>query len=476
MKKLVLVYPNWISDYGRFNPAKYFARSYALYPPLNLALLGTIAKQNNYLVHIIDGEVERLDGNGITNKIIDIEPDYVAFTATTPFYHLTKEIATNLSRFNGGHNPVLILGGAHVSNCGIDDDDFSMFDYCFKGESEKSWKYFLTGTWVEKNKEPIFYESDPIDNIDNIVYPDRTLLQNNLYKMKTRFGVKKFTTIVHSRGCPFNCIFCSSKGFSRKIRIRSPESFVDEIKWINKTIGIDYFVIISDTFTMDRDNVLQVCDLIKKNDLNIHFEAATRANILDDELIKNMAEAGLVSIGLGLESVDENVRKIMGKKSIPIESYEVANKLAQKYGVSTQNAMIIGMPGDDITTIGKTMRFVRSQRDIKQGNVSIAVPYPGTQLYTMAKNNEYGLKLVTEDFSQFKRYGFSVMSVGDLTPEKLKDLQDQCFASIYVPWWRWRATIQRSGWFGLLDKWYRVLKMFFTGRWQFLFTSRLKKF
>lgn len=477
MKKMVLVYPGWISDYGRFNPAKYFARSYALYPPLNLALLGTIAKQHNYLVHIIDGEIERLDGVGITKKIIDIDPDFVAFTATTPFYHLTKEIASNLSSFNGGPNPILILGGAHISNCGITEDDFSMFDYCFKGESEQSWQGFLNAMNsinATKKESPIIFESNPVDNIDDIIYPDRTLLKYQLYKMRTRFGVKNFTTIVHSRGCPFNCIFCSSKGFSRKIRIRSPESFVDEIKWINKTLGIDYFVIISDTFTMNRDNVLKVCELINRNDLNIHFEAATRANILDEELMKNMAEAGLVSIGLGLESVDENVRKIMGKGNIRIEDYVVANELAQRYGVSTQNAVMIGMPGDTIETIKKTMYFLRTTKSIKQANVSIAVPYPGTILYNMARNGEYNLKLETEDFSQFKRYGFSVMNVGDLTPQKLKKIQDECFASIYAPWWRWGATIRRSGLFGLVDKLYRVAKMFFSLRWGFLFTSSLK--
>jgi hypothetical protein len=92
----------------------------------------------------------------------------------------------------------------------------------------------------------------------------------------------------------------------------------------------------------------------------------------------------------------------------------------------------------------------------------------------MAKNGEHNLKLETTEFSQFKRYGFSVMSSGDLTPDKLKKIQDECYASIYLPWWRWRATIRRSGWFGLVDKLYRVAKMFFTGRWEFLFTKNLR--
>ena len=474
MKKLVLVYPNWISDYGRFNPAKYFARTYALWPPLSLALLATIAKKQDYLVHVIDGEIERLDINSLTNKIIDIAPDYVGFTSTTPFYHLTKKIATNLSNQTNSYNPVLILGGAHVSNCGDTEDDFSMFDYCFRGESEQSWKDFLSSD-IQKNKEPMFIKSDTIDDIENPTFPDRTLLKYNLYKMKTKFGMRNIATVIHSRGCPFNCIFCSSKGFSRKVRIRTPEGFVDEIKWLNKTLEIGYFGIISDTFTMDKNNVLTVCDLIKRNDLKINFEVSTRANLVDDELMKSMADAGLTLISFGLESVDPNVRSIMNKGGIKIEDYIVANNLANKYGVITQNPTMIGMPGDTIETIKKTMYFLRTNKSIKQANVSIAVPYPGTKLYDMAKNGEHNLKLETEDFSQFKRYGFSVMNVGELTPKRLKKIQDECFASIYFPWWRWRATIQRSGVFGLVDKLYRITKIFFSLRWDFLFTYRLKQ-
>jgi anaerobic magnesium-protoporphyrin IX monomethyl ester cyclase len=475
MKKIVFVYPNWINDYGKYNPAKYFARSYAKWPPLNLTLLATIAQQKNYLVYILDGEIEKLDGDRLTQKLIDIAPDYIAFTSTTPFYHLTKKIASDIANLTGGYKPILILGGAHVSNCESHEDDFSMFDYCFEGESEGSWSDFLSAE-AKKNTEPVIFKSNPIENIDNVIYPDRSLLKHHLYKIKTKFGTKIFTSIIHSRGCPFNCIFCSSKGFSRKVRIRTPESFVDEMKWSNKTLGIDYFATISDTFTMDRKNVLEVCELINKNDLKIHFEIATRANLVDDELMKNMAEAGLTSVAYGLESVDERVRSIMNKTAVKIEDYVVANELAAKYGVITQNPSIIGMPGDTIDTIKKTMYFIRTTKSIKQANVSIAVPYPGTKLYTMAKNGEYDLKLETDDFSQFKRYGFAVMSVGDLTPQKLKKIQDECFASIYLPWWRWRTTVQRSGWFGLVDKLYRVAKMFVSGRWELLFTRNLKRY
>lgn len=473
MKKIVFVYPNWIAEYGRFNPARYFARTYALWPPLNLTLLATMAQQQGYLVHIIDGEVERLNVDSMVTRLLDIAPDYIAFTATTPFYHLTKQIVRKLAGVPG-YKPVLILGGGHVSNCGMDEDDFSMFDYCFKGESERSWENFLQGD-AGKQPEPVVFESDPIEDIDNVVYPDRTLLRSELYRIKTKFGTKMFTSIIHSRGCPFNCIFCSSKGFGPKTRIRSPESFVDEIKWLNSTLGIDYYSIISDTFTMSRDNVLRCCELIRENGLDIHFEAVTRANLVDDELMKEMAGVGLTLISYGLESADENVRTIMNKTAVKLEDYIVANDLANKYGVMTQNPTMIGMPGDTVGTIKKTMQFLRANRSIKQSNVSIAVPYPGTKLYEMARKGEHGLHLETDDFSQFKRYGFSVMSVGDLTPEKLKKIQYQCFASIYLPWWRWRSTVQRSGFLGLFSHLFKILRTFLSLHWDFLFTGRLGK-
>jgi anaerobic magnesium-protoporphyrin IX monomethyl ester cyclase len=470
MKKILFISPWWTSDYGKFNPARYFARAYSQWPPLNLALLATIARNKGFLVNIIDAELKGISRKILYDKIKNIEADFVAFTSTTPYYHIVKEIAS-FAKMNT--NSTILLGGAHVSNCNEKDDDFTMFDFCFKGEAENTWINFLDEL-PKKESNTIFFESKPIDDIDNI-FPDRTLLDYKSYTTMNNFGKKILTSIIHSRGCPFNCIFCSPNGFSKKIRIRSPESFVDEIFWINKTLDINYFGIISDTFTMDKNNVLSICELIKKRGLNINFEAGTRANLIDEELMKEMSSAGLSLISFGLESVDENVRKIMGKNTINIDAYIKANELAIKYGVTTQNSTIIGMPGDTIKSIKKTMLFLRENKNIKQANVSIAVPYPGTKLYEMAINGEHDLSLIESNFSKFKRYGFSVMNVGDLTTKDLKRIQDECFASIYLPIWRWIPTIGRSGIYGLLDKLYRISKMFLSLRWEFLFKRNLKK-
>lgn len=75
---------------------------------------------------------------------------------------------------------------------------------------------------------------------------------------------------------------------------------------------------------------------------------------------------------------------------------------------------MIGLPGETEETIRKTLRFLRESKEIKQANISIAVPYPGTELYEMAKKEEYKLRLVTNDFSNFRRYNTAVTQVGDL--------------------------------------------------------------
>jgi radical SAM superfamily enzyme YgiQ (UPF0313 family) len=183
-----------------------------------------------------------------------------------------------------------------------------------------------------------------------------------------------------------------------------------------------------------------------------------------------MSRAGLIRMGFGLESADENIRTIM-RKEIPLQSYIQANRWANRYGIETQNATIIGMPGETRDTIKKTMSFLRDNHDIRQANVSIAVPYPGTELYRMAKNQEHNLKLIEKDFSRYQRYNSATMQVGELTPTDLIDLQNQCFASIYIAPWRWLSIIKKSGLTGFFLTWKRILKCLLRGQGELLFIS-----
>jgi len=478
--KISLLYPLWTEDYGEIS---HFAKKAGKWPPLNLAYLGAIAGKEGHEVNIIDGEAEGLSIEQIVNQTKDFSPDLIGITGTTPFYHICVNLAKELKKQL--HEVPVAIGGPHVTV--LKEDVFeNCFDYAFIGEAEKSWEAFLDiyekgqdisqvgGILYRVKKEVRFTgAAEPIGDIDDLPIPSRHLLKSENYNLGTLQGTKRFTSIMTMRGCPFKCIFCSTKVFGNDTRRRSPEKVIQEIKEFREKYRIEHFMFLDDTLTLNRQHALDICDLLIKEKLGITWEGSTRANLVDDELIKNMVKSGLVRLSFGLESVDENIRKIM-KKKVQLESYIEANRLTNKYGIETLNSCMIGLPGETEETIRKTLRFLRESKEIKQANISIAVPYPGTELYEMAKKEEYSLRLITNDFSDFRRYNAAVMQVGGLSPQDLIDIQNEAFASIYIfaPW-RWDPMTKKSGLQGAELTVRRLMKCIDRGNTRFLTNEQL---
>lgn len=464
----MFLYPQWTGDYGIFS---HFGKKAGVYPVLNLAYLGALAEELGHEVKIIDGQVEKLSCKKMVDKVVDFDPDLIGMTATTPFFHFVEETAIAIKK-KLPYTPIL-LGGPHITV--LKEEAFKdCFDYGFIGEADVSFPEFLkkydSGTFDIKgilyrvgNKVKYNGDANFVTDINALPRPARHLLKTDRYKLGTLSGVKNFATVMTTRGCPFRCIFCSTKVFGNKVRKRSPRLVVDEIKHIKKKYNINHFMILDDTLTLDRKHILEICDLIIKENMNITFEGGTRANLLDEELVSKLKKAGMIRISFGLESVDEKIRKTM-RKEVPLESYIEANKLTNKYGIETLNSCMIGLPGETKNTIKKTLSFLRDSHDIKQANLSIAVPYPGTELYHMAKKETHGLKLIIDNFSKFRRYNCAVMQVGNLSPEELIKLQNDAFASIYLAYWRWIPVLKKSGLFGLFLTFTRLLKSVARGR------------
>jgi len=464
--KILLIFPKWTGDYGILG---YFAKKASVWPPLNLAYLAAIAEKNGHEVKIIDGEAEDIPINEMIKHTAMFKPDIIGLTATTPFFHVVVELAKSLKQ-NFSEIPI-VIGGTHITI--LREKAFApCFDYAFIGEAEEAWPLFLEKyekgkdiseikgiLYRDKDKIKFTGEFEPISDIDSIPFPARHLLNSDKYNIGTLQGNKKFTTIMTTRGCPFKCIFCSTKVFGKRIRKRSPRLVVDEMISVISQFNVKHFIISDDTLTLDKNHILELCDIIESEKLNITLDASTRANLVDEEIISRLSKVGLIRLSFGLESVDPNIRKIM-RKEVPLESYEIANKLTNKYNIETLNSCMIGLPGETVDTVRKTLSFLRRSREIKQANLSIAIPYPGTELYEMAKKGEYGLKLEIDDFSKFRRYGSAVMSVGDLSPDDLIRLQNDAFVSIYMAPWRWLPVLKKSGFIGLLLTFMRFIKSF----------------
>ncbi|MCX9014276.1 MAG: radical SAM protein [Candidatus Methanoperedens sp.] len=476
--KIILIYPKWTQEYGTFGS---FAKKASVWPPLNLAFLAAIAENLGHDVKIIDGEAEDISLEKMVELTVAFNPDIIGITATTPFYHIAVELANELKK--QVNEVPLIIGGPHITVL-KENAFFPCFDYAFIGEADESWSLFLKlyeeGKGISAVKGLLFRDgenivftgdADPVYDLDYMPPPARHLLQMDKYTIGTMEGTKKFTTIMSVRGCPFKCIFCSTKVFGSRFRKRSPRLVVNEMKSIVEKYGIRHFMFLDDTLTLEKNHILAICDLIVEEKLDITFEGSTRANLVDEEIISKMVKAGLIRISFGLESVDGNIRRIM-RKEVPLESYIIANKLTNKYGIETLNSCMIGLPGETFDTVKKTLSFLRDSHEIKQANISIAVPYPGTELYDMAKRGDYGLKLLVDDFSQFRRYNSAVMSVGDLSPDELIKIQNDAFASIYLAPWRLIPMLRKSGLSGVYLTFTRLIKSILKGRFELIFVDR----
>jgi radical SAM superfamily enzyme YgiQ (UPF0313 family) len=445
-----------------------------------LAYLAASAENLGHEVMIIDAEAENMQCIEMVNKVVNFNPDLIGMTSTTPFFHFV-EAAAKLIKESLPDTPIL-LGGPHITV--LKEKAFKKcFDYGFIGEADKSFpaflKNYIQGQDLSAVPGILFRDgqnvkntgdSAPVMDMDSLLPPAYHLLKMNRYKIGTLQGMKNFATIMTVRGCPFQCIFCSTKVFGKNVRRRSPELVVNEIKYIQKQYHINHFIFLDDTLTLYREHILKICELIIKDNINITFEGSTRANLIDEELIVKLREAGMVRVSFGLESVDENIRKTMGKE-VPLESYIIANRLTNKHGIETLNSCMIGLPGETKDSIKKTLSFLRDSREIKQANISIAVPYPGTELYDMATNGTHGLKLMVSDFSKFRRYNIAVMKVGDLLPEALIRFQNDAFASIYLAPWRWIPVLKKSGFLGLILTFQRLIISMASGRFELVFVS-----
>ena len=347
------------------------------------------------------------------------------------------------------------------------------FDYAFIGEGEEPWKKFLNvlDAHGDLSEVPgIIYRDENLliqktektntsKNLDIYPRPAYHLLKMGEYRLGTLKGRLPFSSIQLVRGCPWKCIFCASDQLeTTRILKRSVSTIVDEIEGLVNTYGIKHFMIIDDVLTLVRKTTVEFCNQLIDRKINITFEGSTRANLLDDELVGLMKKAGLIRLSFGLETVDEDMRKTMNKK-VPLDAYREANALLNKHKIEALNSVMIGLPGESEENVWKTLNFLKGAREVKQANFAIAVPYPGTVFHDMASSGEHDIELLTEDFTEYKRYGHAVTNVGKLTSEDLLRLQNEGFVSIYSKWWRWWPVVKKNGVIGLYLTFHRMLIM-----------------
>ena len=414
-------------------------------PPMGIAYLAAVLRNSGFDVELFDAEALNLSIDEIVEHVKQKNPDIIGITCTTPLIYGAVEICNRIKESN--QRIVTILGGPHISAMPrqtmelsekidyivLKEAEYSLLEL-IKALDEKTSVDDIKGIGYRKNNEIIVNSPrDLIENLDELPFPARDLLPQEKYifvlpateRFIGRYG-ENFAVIISSRGCPYQCIFCDSCAtFGKKVRLRTPKNVVDEIEDVVKEYNIRIFYIDDDTFTISKQRAIDICKEIISRKLDIAFLTTSRVNTIDDELSFWLKKAGCFMVNMGVEAGDERILQVI-KKSITKEQVRRAVESVHKYGMYTYLSFMIGNPEETEETIQKTIDFAKELNPF-HSQFSIAIPFPGTELWEIAKQNNL---IETEDFSKYMWYYSVVFVPKGLTKEKLLELQKKAYEEL----------------------------------------------
>jgi radical SAM superfamily enzyme YgiQ (UPF0313 family) len=186
------------------------------------------------------------------------------------------------------------------------------------------------------------------------------------------------TTIFTSRGCPFRCSFCDRPHLGHRFRARSAENVLDELE-LCVGMGIKEFLFYDDTFTVDKQRAIDICNGIVERELDIGWDIRTRVDTVNEEVIKHLAKAGCQGIHYGIEAGTEKILKVLNK-GIHLKRARETFELTRKYKIPILAYFMIGNPEETREDIMTTFSVMR-ELDPDYVHVTILTPFPGTKIY-----------------------------------------------------------------------------------------------
>lgn len=360
-----------------------------IYPPLGLLYIASYTnKHSEHKVKVLDPYALNLDYEEMRRQIKQYDPDVVGITAITTQYRDVIETARVTKE--AGSNIHVCVGGPHSFVYPLEILNSPYIDSVLQGEVEYSFPMFLTcleqgkgfrgihGLYIKHDDKIVKgLPRQVIKDLDSLPFPNREDVP--LEKYRTTFGRRElFTSLIGIRGCPFRCAFCFHL-YGQSCRFRSPENVVEELEEC-VSLGIRKFTFWDDTFTIDNKWVIDICDKIMEEKLDITWECRGRVNIVNRKVLEHMYKAGCNKIHYGIESGVQRVLDLM-KKDITLEQARTAIKTSKEIGFKTYTNWMIGLPSETLDEINQTMKFACSLKGLDFANFAVYYPLPNTEFY-----------------------------------------------------------------------------------------------
>ncbi|MBU0898227.1 MAG: B12-binding domain-containing radical SAM protein [Nanoarchaeota archaeon] len=402
--KISLVNPSQIGSkdvYIKDKGANVRSKADYAWPPIDLMMVGGALKKTKHQFKIFDFNAWQTDINGMKKQIKDYSPDMLLLLTSTPTFYNDTDIAKIFKNILADVKIGLI--GTHAS--AIPEDilkDYKEIDFIIRGDSWESIidvidffegkikdipnTYYRNGNKIEKGSD--------IKRKSLEIYPAHDAVDLRHYHVPyARFY--PLTATLTSIGCPYSCVFCTTKMFP--FRMRSVENLMEELKHLCFEMNMKEIIFWDDTFTLFRDRAIKICDEMIKNRMNISWACSSRVDKIDKELLKKMKEAGCHTVLLGVEFGNQRILD-ESKKNTTISQMKKVFKETKEVGIETLAHCVLGYPGETKETMDETIKLV-IELDPDFASFNICTPFPGTDLYEICKKNGW---IITHDFSKYE--------------------------------------------------------------------------
>lgn len=368
-------------------------------PPLGIGYLGAVLEKAGFEVKIFDAPPL---GWGIKKTAAEAKkflPDFIGLSSATVDFNKAVRLAKALKK---SLSASIIIGGPHVTALPEEVIEFPCFDFGVIGEGEETIMELIqaltrkasfrkvAGIVFKEGRKVIKTAPRPfIENLDNLPFPARHLMPPLSAYHPTPATYRKFPvgTMITSRGCPYQCTFCFRGVFGSQWRFRTPENVAAEMEILISKFGAAEIRLWDDTFNADPERVKAICRLIIKRGLVFPWTCLARVNQIDRPMLALMKKAGCWQISYGVESgSDEVLARI--SKGISRKMIQKAIKITDQAGIQSLGFFILGLPGETEKTMEKTIEFAKSL-PLSAANFTMATPYPGTELWALAKKRGF---------------------------------------------------------------------------------------
>ena len=313
-------------------------------------------------------------------------PDIVGISLLSVEVATALKVSQIVKRYN--EKCTVVWGGLHPTFLPNDCLKNNEVDFVIRGEGEHPMLELCRA--LEKGQKPSGVPSlslrqngeivhnplcEPIANLDDIPLPAR---DNVLYPES--FDFKSLGSMIISRGCPFRCSFCSSRNFwDKKVRFRSPENIVKEIAFLKKEYGTKHIMFWDDSFTINKDTINRYLRAIRESGLDINWKTATRADLIDEELLDVMKKSGCVKLEIGVESGSDRIKKVICK-DVTNDQIKRAFTMINKRGIGSGAFFMAGFPDETLEDLEQTFNLMK-ELNATEIAFNIFDPMPGSSEY-----------------------------------------------------------------------------------------------